>query len=109
MVQDVSTFHHYMFLLQNQCYILEQQFKQIHVCGLDGDFQKKKFGQILDLIPHCDSVTKLKAICKACPIGQRALFSFRITNENEQTCVGLNNYKSLCRQCYPKNITSFNI
>ena len=33
--------------------------KQVYVCGLDGDFERKKFGQILDLIPLCDKVTKL--------------------------------------------------
>ena len=33
--------------------------KKVYVCGLDGDFERKKFGQILDLIPLCDNVRKL--------------------------------------------------
>ena len=33
--------------------------KKIYICGLDGDFERKKFGQILDLIPLCDKVEKL--------------------------------------------------
>lgn len=83
-------------------YMLEKQFKQIHVSGLDGDFKRQKFGQILDLIPYCDSVTKLKAKCNNCPLSEPALFSFRISNEAQQTCIGFNNYKSLCRYCYCK-------
>ena len=38
------------------------QGKQVYVCGLDGDFERKKFGQILDLIPLCDKVTKLTSL-----------------------------------------------
>jgi thymidine kinase len=87
-------------LFQFVVHILEKKFKQIHVCGLDGDFQRNKFGQILDLIPYCDNVTKYKAVCKNCPLGELALFSFRISNESEQTCVGIQNYTPLCRQCY---------
>jgi len=37
--------------------------KRIYVCGLDGDFERKKFGQILDLIPLCDKVEKLTSLC----------------------------------------------
>ena len=33
--------------------------KIVIVAGLDGDYRKKAFGQILDLIPHCESVIKL--------------------------------------------------
>jgi hypothetical protein len=33
--------------------------KKIYICGLDGDFERKKFGQIIDLIPLCDKVEKL--------------------------------------------------
>ena len=35
-----------------------QHKKNVYISGLDGDFQQKKFGQILDLIPLCDKITK---------------------------------------------------
>ena len=40
--------------------------KKVYIVGLDGDFEKNKFGEILDLIPHCDKVQKLNSLwfCK---------------------------------------------
>lgn len=72
--------------------------KRVHICGLDGDFKRQKFGGILDLIPLCDAVTKLRSNCTNCP--NKALFSHRITNETEQVVIGSFNYVPLCRGCY---------
>jgi len=77
--------------------------KKIYVCGLDGDFERKKFGQILDLIPLCDKVTKLTSLCSICKDGTPGIFSKRITNEKEQTVVGSTNYIPVCRSCYETN------
>ncbi len=74
--------------------------KKIYVCGLDGDFECKKFGQILDLIPICDKVIKLTSLCSICKDGTPGIFSKRISNETEQTVVGSNNYIPVCRTCY---------
>lgn len=74
--------------------------KHIYVCGLDGDFECKKFGQILDLIPLCDKVTKLTSLCSICKNGTPGIFSKRITCEKEQTIVGSTNYIPVCRTCY---------
>jgi thymidine kinase len=76
--------------------------KKIYVCGLDGDFQRKKFGNILDLIPICDKVTKLTSLCSLCKNGTPGIFSKRITCEKEQTIVGSDNYIPVCRNCYEK-------
>jgi thymidine kinase len=74
--------------------------KRVYVCGLDGDFERKKFGQMLDLIPICDKVTKLTSLCSSCKNGTKAIFSMRLTNEKTQTVVGSNNYIPVCRNCY---------
>ena len=80
--------------------ILLKNGKKIYVCGLDGDFERKKFGQILDLIPLCDKVTKLTSLCSLCKNGTPGIFSKRITTEKEQTVVGSDNYIPVCRNCY---------
>lgn len=74
--------------------------KKVYVCGLDGDFERKKFGQILDLIPLCDKVTKLTSLCNLCKNGTPGIFSKRITSEKTQTVVGSDNYIPVCRHCY---------
>lgn len=76
--------------------------KRVYVCGLDGDYKRRKFGSILDIVPMCDEVTKLKAICKKCKKNP-AIFTHRLSNEQEQTVIGSDNYVSLCRNCYNMN------
>ena len=76
--------------------------KIVYICGLDGDFERKKFGEILDLIPLCDKVTKLTSLCSLCKNGTLGIFSKRISNEKEQTVIGSDNYLPVCRNCYDK-------
>ena len=80
--------------------VLLKNGKKIYVCGLDGDFERKKFGQILDLIPLCDKVTKPTSLCSICKNGTSGIFSKRITLEKAQTVVGSDNYIPVCRNCY---------
>jgi thymidine kinase len=76
--------------------------KKVYICGLDGDFERKKFGQILDLIPLCDKVTKLTSLCSKCKNGTPGIFSMRLTEEQSQTVIGSSNYIPVCRNCYDK-------
>ncbi len=74
--------------------------KHVYIAGLDGDFQRQKFGQILDLIPLCDSFVKLHSLCNLCKNGSKAIFSLRLTSELSQTVIGSDNYIPVCRKCY---------
>lgn len=80
--------------------ILLKEGKKVYVCGLDGDFERKKFGQILDLIPLCDKVHKLSSLCSLCKDGTLGIFSMRLTSEKTQTLVGSDIYIPVCRKCY---------
>ena len=74
--------------------------KRVYIAGLDGDFERKKFGQILDLIPLSNMVTKLTSLCSICKDGTPGIFSKRITNEKQQMLIGSANYVPVCRNCY---------
>jgi len=80
--------------------------KKVYVSGLDGDFERKKFGQILDLIPLCDKVTKMTSLCSLCKNGTPGLFSMRLTKEKEQMLIGSSNYIPVCRLCYENSNSS---
>lgn len=73
--------------------------KKVYICGLDGDFKRNPFGNWLDLISFCDSITKLYSTCKVCK-NNNAIFSHRLSNEKEQILIGNDNYIPLCRPCY---------
>lgn len=83
--------------------MIEKQGKIVYICGLDGDFKRQKFGELLDLIPYCDKVTKLTSLCSVCRNGKKGLFSCRVTKETAQVVIGSDNYKPLCRSCYLHN------
>ena len=75
------------------------QNKNVLVTGLDGDFNQNVFGEILLLIPICDDVTKIKALCMECHDGTLGPFSKRITGDKCQELVGHSNiYKASCRK-----------
>ena len=72
--------------------------KTIYVAGLDGDSFMKPFGQILDLIPLCDSIKKLSALCVICKDGTPANFTKRIVENQEQKLIGsFESFIPVCR------------
>lgn len=66
------------------------------VAGLSGDYLRRPFGKILDLIPKADKVTFLQAVC-AC--GAPAMFTQRITTEEHLVSVS-SRYLPVCGKCW---------
>lgn len=80
--------------------MVEKYNKKVFICGLDGDYKRQKFGNLLDLIPFSDKITKLNSLCSRCKNGNPAIFTHRCSKEHEQIVIGVDNYKPLCRKCY---------
>ena len=81
--------------------LVEKYNKKIIISGLDGDFNRNMFGQILDLIPYSDKCTKLSAMCLKCKDGTPGIFSHRINISDNQICIGASDkYISVCRKHY---------
>ncbi len=94
-------------LLEFVRHVVDIDKKHCVVVGLDGDAERRPFGQVLDLVPHCDRVTKLTAMCKRCGDGTPALFTFAAgaqaaaANAEGVPCVGTDDlYIPLCRKHY---------
>lgn len=86
-------------LHKSMIYLLKHN-KTVYVCGLDGDFKRNKFGEILDIIPLADDIVKLKGICSICRKND-SIFTHRTIKNDNQILIGEKNmYMSLCRKCY---------
>lgn len=82
----------------------DEMKKIVVVSGLDGDFMRGKFGEILDLIPDCDDHIKLKAYCSMCKDGTDAVFTWKVKDRpsdcNVVVDIGVDKYVPLCRKHY---------
>ena len=73
--------------------------KTVIVAGLSGDYQRKRFGDLVSLVPLADHVEFLKARCTFCE--QPAAFTLRLLANGQQTLVGgEDTYQPVCRQHY---------
>lgn len=81
---------------------VENKAKHIIVAGLTSDYQRNKFGSILDLEPISDSFTKLKSFCYGCaPNRVLAPFTWRDSECSDVKEIGgKDKYVPLCRACY---------
>jgi thymidine kinase len=86
----------YQFVL-NAC---ELDKKSVIVVGLDGDSNRTEFGEILKLIPVCDSVRKLYGLCVECKDGTKACFTKRHVENDEQVFIGTHEFSAVCREHY---------
>jgi len=67
--------------------------------ALNGTWQKKGWANILELIPLCEKVKKLSAICKIC--STNASYTFRTCSGSAQELIGgAEMYMPLCRECF---------
>lgn len=78
--------------------------KKVYLFGLDGDSNRRPFGEILQCIPLADRVERLTAFCKRCANGTPGLFSYRREGPNDQQVLigGAERYETLCRECYTR-------
>jgi len=86
----------------------EKEGKIVIVAGLNGDYQRKPFGELNDLFPYCDTITKLTPFCMlckrnrgACQTISPAQFSKRLVASDEEVLIGGKDmYIPVCRKCY---------
>ncbi|XP_021374444.1 thymidine kinase, cytosolic-like [Mizuhopecten yessoensis] len=85
------------------CDNMAENGKIVIVSALDGDFQKKGFGDILNLVPLAESVIKLSAVCMKC--SGEGTFTKRKGQEKEVEVIGgADKYLAVCRMCFQSPI-----
>lgn len=81
--------------------------KDVYIAALNGDYKRRNFGHVHELLPMADSVTLLRDTpCKLCAdrkVETKALFTHRLNDvSNKQVESGADNYIPVCRGCYLK-------
>ena len=82
---------------------IEKKNVILYIAGLDGDSNRNPFGQILECIPLCDTVVKLRALDMIeCDGNTKAPFTLRLTNKTKtQIQIGAEDtYKAVSRKNY---------
>ena len=68
------------------CQLLANAGIIVLVAALDGTFQRKGFGNIINLLPVAEKVTKLTAVCVYC--SNQASFTQRVIESQEIELIG---------------------
>jgi len=80
---------------------VEKDNKHVIVSGLDGDYNRVPYMQIIRLIPFADIVERKNALCIKCRDGTIASFSKRLVECTDRHLVGGNDkYIPVCRYHY---------
>lgn len=83
----------------------EKVNKHIIIAGLDGDYNRKPFGQILECIPLCDNVIKLTSMDMIDKDGSEAIFSKRISKSDNTVDIGAEDkYIAVSRKNYLRDL-----
>jgi thymidine kinase len=81
--------------------MVEKRRQHVIVFGLDGDSERRPFGQVLNLIPFADKYVKLYAECNLCGNHTPAVFTKRTSGAVGQVFVGgEDSYNAVCRKHY---------
>ena len=77
--------------------------KDLILCGLDLDFKRNKFGDLLSLQIYADNVEFLTGKCDTDGCTNPSKYSHRVEKTNtKQVLIGIKEYIPLCVECYNK-------
>ncbi len=81
--------------------MVDVDHKIVFVAGLDGSFEREPLGHLLKLIPLCDTVKKLSAVCQQCEELSDAIFTRSLVAQHGSFNVGgTDKYRAVCRKHY---------
>ena len=85
--------------LPEMCERWANEGRRVVIAALDGDFKRRLFGRVNELLPLCEEITKLRGVCGVCH--QTSSFSQRLVPSTTQVVIGgSESYRSVCRSCY---------
>ncbi|CUG89967.1 thymidine kinase, putative [Bodo saltans] len=82
------------------CRIASDAGKTVIVSALDGDFLRKPFGHVCELVPMCESVMKLTAVCMMCHTKEASFTRRTVASDAQELIGGADMYIATCRECF---------
>jgi len=80
--------------------------KTVIVASLIGNYLLEGFGDILNLLPHCEKITMLSAICMRCHARDASFTALKredVERDGQPFVGGSESYEAVCRQCFNTN------
>ncbi len=75
------------------------------MAALDGDFLRRPFGRVLELIPLAEHVQKLNSVCTSC-YGTASFTKRTVASTEVQLIGGNESYQPVCRRCFAASSAS---
>ena len=84
--------------------LVDNHNKKIIMAALNGDSDRRPFGEIIYLVPQADSIVKLEPFCQICASRHKitpAIFTKNIVDKTDTIMIGgKETYAAVCRSCY---------
>lgn len=77
------------------CYGLKMN---VILCGLDLDYKREKFGELMNLKSRASQVYHMKGKCDKCE--KESLFTHRLVDNDNQVLIGSSEYIPVCEDCW---------
>lgn len=88
-------------LLEFTSHAADNDKKYVIVCGLNGDYKRKPFGNILNIMSIANKIEKLHAYCSICRDMTPAHFTLRTIDNKDLVLIGdKDSYIPVCRKHY---------
>mgnify|MGYP006137149571 FL=1 len=79
-------------------YVKNTLNKNLILCGLDLDYKKEKFGELIELLPYTTTIYHMTGKCDKCE--NESLFTHRLVDNDNQVLIGLTEYIPVCKECW---------
>jgi len=89
-------------LYENIKQMTDNDKKIVYITALNGDSNRNLFGDVYKLLPLCDNIEFMQALCVQCSDGTHGIYSkrFEQNNSNQVYVGGSDIYQAVCREHY---------
>ena len=96
-INEAQFFENLEQLVLFMCHVLKIN---VVLCGLDLDYKREKFGELMNLKSRASELNHMKGKCDKCE--NESLFTHRLVDNDNQVLIGSSEYIPVCEECWNK-------